>query len=71
MVEPQQAISYLPPLIAFYDAQEMTAVQVYSPWNRRGASLMEQLVAMCINLRVDASSSLLHNQLFRKTSKLH
>ena len=35
MVQSQQAISYLPPLVAFYDMHENTAVQFYSPRNRR------------------------------------
>ena len=39
MVEPQQAIPYLPPLVAFNDMQENTEVIFYTPpWNRPGTS---------------------------------
>ena len=36
MVYLQQAIPYLPPLVAFYDMQENTAVQFNSPQNHKG-----------------------------------
>ena len=42
IVQPQQAIPYLPLIVAFFNIQENTAIQFYSPRNRRGHSTSKQ-----------------------------
>ena len=63
MVYPQQAIPYLPPLVAFYDMQENKAVQFYSPRNRRGGLVNridldppEKLITEFVNGKCDTAT---------------